>query len=1079
MTYYYTATNPCPICSRSGCTLTDEGNVLCTHSTPEKGDWENGHKCTSVGDWWALWVPESNIWVPGDGDRPYTPHVDKKVHKKNPTRTAPLFCPLTKEERNKQYRFILSCLQLEVTHKEDLERRGLTPQQIEQGMFRSIPYSRQSRRFVGLSPDLPGLDSFGFLKAPPGYLCPIWDGELIVGFQIRCDNPETGKYKWLKGSHLSNGELPLSYIPGDPRKVALCEGILKPFVLHSLLGWTVVGASGGNFPPQQLKEILGRHKGAFVAYFPDAGATSYKDGRPHPVWVRDTRTITQIESLGVSPKIADWGQWGNKESKDPDEYFHTYEGSPLEFRPPEDFKYKEPEPSPAPEKKLVSFDFGIRLWEKSHRYSPHKVVNTPYLTKLEWDINDFVGKIASFKSPTGTGKSTLLGDLFSEENFIILGYRRDLLSATAKVFPGLKLTVDQKIASTNPELKFDSEGNYILYGSQYGLCVDSLWKIPMDAFLDRWVILDEYTSVLKHLLQSKTCSRNRELLIERFRTAIQLCKGVIALDANASDLFHDFLVRVSHKESLKIENKYKKSPRNISLFLGSFDGEKLKKKDWSPLHLDIFESERPVFVISDGQKHLCDIERGLKERGKKGLRLDATTRGLNPSREFLANPDAWIQANKPDYILGSPTIESGIDISIQGYFGGLYLLSFGVSDPDTLHQMMGRVRDTSVPCFAAIPATGLGEAFLKGLKPSEISQDILGYAHYCAKAILGDDPEMYTDWKFRITHNSASEFDKLRNTLLALGNWCKSAYREAFISLENLRGNSIQEYTSLPQEKIQEAVEEYRHENRISNARSLARVDVTEIAGEDSLTISNKIEALREKGTPEASYKAERFGVELRAPGIVEDLTPMGYEPYEILYKLTQESKRKETWAACFAFLIDNPKLALKLAKSKYLSRLKAEGDWSWWVEAGSESYIKARDFRKLQILDFIRENLEGDKEDLLDFVEQLAKKIYRSKRLRVSFGLSPRARYKGSLAESRPLQWFRQYVCAPVGYRLTAEGSAYKFHQAEEDIYFAIYVAQYKRYSEVVAELQDPDEIPPIPEVVEAIPSLEVCGAV
>ena len=93
------------------------------------------------------------------------------------------------------------------------------------------------------------------------------------------------------------------------------------------------------------------------------------------------------------------------------------------------------------------------------------------------------------------------------------------------------------------------------------------------------------------------------------------------------------------------------------------------------------------------------MENLLLEQGRQGIRIDSKTIGDERVKEFLKDPDKWITENAPEYLLGSPSIESGLDISIKEYFTEHFAFFFGQLDIDSCRQMLGRIRDSSVPKF--------------------------------------------------------------------------------------------------------------------------------------------------------------------------------------------------------------------------------------------------------------------------------------------------------------------------------------------------------------------------------------------
>jgi hypothetical protein len=262
---------------------------------------------------------------------------------------------LSQPERDREIRKLLEQLSLSQAHREDLSRRGLTDELIAAGMFRSVEQWQKldtevSYRLAGVS-----LDGRSLITQP-GYLCPVWNVDgLIVGWQLRSDSSDTGKYKWASSvtqkrphgttSHLKEtGELPLTVCrsggkqeqslipnpldnqglskhPAQVRGIGIVEGILKPWIAAQLSGQVFVGAAGGNFPAsqQQFKEILAQLSEELgtsnVQIYPDSGAVVNS-----PVYQLTCRTITLIQSWGYSVTVADWGQFYDKTQPDYDEW---------------------------------------------------------------------------------------------------------------------------------------------------------------------------------------------------------------------------------------------------------------------------------------------------------------------------------------------------------------------------------------------------------------------------------------------------------------------------------------------------------------------------------------------------------------------------------------------------------------------------------------------------------------------------------------------------------------------------------------------------------------------------------------
>lgn len=181
------------------------------------------------------------------------------------------------------YHAMLNELRLLDNHKNDLLKRGLPQQDIDNYNFRSTPkYNGRQicENLIKKGFSLEGVPGFHKQKGVwemsipgIGYFCPCIDGEMnyLEGFQIRMDKPvRDAKYLWFssagKTDGITSGAL-ATYLPGEYEKcIIIVEGILKALIVYCLLDKkvTVIGVPGvGNI--KSLEPYLARHENnAFV-----------------------------------------------------------------------------------------------------------------------------------------------------------------------------------------------------------------------------------------------------------------------------------------------------------------------------------------------------------------------------------------------------------------------------------------------------------------------------------------------------------------------------------------------------------------------------------------------------------------------------------------------------------------------------------------------------------------------------------------------------------------------------------------------------------------------------------------------
>lgn len=147
--------------------------------------------------------------------------------------------------RHDVYYDMLSMMGLSEKHRQNLLGRGLSPERIQENMYRSVPTDWRQRRKIAhaLSERYPLAGVPGFftrdggwsLWGKPGFLIPCLSPEgYIQGLQIRLDDTSRGKYRWLSSNPeygYENGTAACSWVhvTGVLSKDTACitEGSLK------------------------------------------------------------------------------------------------------------------------------------------------------------------------------------------------------------------------------------------------------------------------------------------------------------------------------------------------------------------------------------------------------------------------------------------------------------------------------------------------------------------------------------------------------------------------------------------------------------------------------------------------------------------------------------------------------------------------------------------------------------------------------------------------------------------------------------------------------------------------------------
>ena len=178
--------------------------------------------------------------------------------------------PLTGvEERHATYTALLQNLTLASDHRENLLSRGLSPEEIHRLGYKTTPvlgFSSLAKRLREKGLYLAGVPGFcknqsqWTLKIPGrGILIPVRDVQgQIQGLQVRLDNVEKRKFRWVSSNGLEEGcgAKTWVHLAGEPRPlVLLTEGPMKADVIHFLTGQTVLAVAGVN-SLSQLRPVL-------------------------------------------------------------------------------------------------------------------------------------------------------------------------------------------------------------------------------------------------------------------------------------------------------------------------------------------------------------------------------------------------------------------------------------------------------------------------------------------------------------------------------------------------------------------------------------------------------------------------------------------------------------------------------------------------------------------------------------------------------------------------------------------------------------------------------------------------------
>ncbi|EKE96425.1 hypothetical protein FDUTEX481_09771 [Tolypothrix sp. PCC 7601] len=659
-------------------------------------------------------------------------------------------------QRDTQYRRIVASLGLNQKHRiSDLsEKRGLNAEEIDFAVSQGWLCSWQRGEVVeGVSPKLPGINPSGIKRTLLGVsgigITAIDNAGNITGFQIASDNREKfGKYLWLSsaskngsGPHLPSGELPI-FVWRYPEakeitETWLIEGGLKSLITALKLWFRygrkdiqIIGAAGANFNGS-IGAVCEALQGK-VNLFPDSGSLSNTQ-----ILKQYKSTIEALTSKAYSVSVAWWGQIQKGIDQDidelentldfdlitPGEFFnlvgeendgtHRYGGGNYQSTLQKSSNGGIPginagrtgissngvcgEICTTDEQgSIIKNNKWWRKWLRSRRYTPHMRVKMPkFRFPLETPKNDAV---ITVNSGLGSAKTEALIELIRISSYraFLIGYRNNLLLQTGNRASDTGLNIYHIREDDGVALLPDENTNL-------ALCLDSIHHID-GYFSGVDIYLDETVSILLHACGGGTLKDNQAKALAIFTKALKECNRVILLDGNLADIHCDFIAKISGKRLFKIGNDSKIPPHKF-IFIDAIDIEgEIKKRDKSPIIKAMLADGIIPWVASDSKTLTDSLNEIFKKQGKmNGFVLNKDTAGETWAKEFLANPDKFITDKKPDYFIISPTAESGVSITIRGYFTDKFTFFSGVSGTNSQHQMLFRLRDDSIPHYVFCP----------------------------------------------------------------------------------------------------------------------------------------------------------------------------------------------------------------------------------------------------------------------------------------------------------------------------------------------------------------------------------------
>ena len=334
-------------------------------------------------------------------------------------------------------------------------------------------------------------------------------------------------------------------------------------------------------------------------------------------------------------------------------------------------------------------------WRRNRQYTPDRTINSRYFHAPA----PAAGTIMAITSGLATGKTQWLKDVIASNpdgKIIVLGSRNGLLLQTAEKCGFYHLNAHNGYQMfKNPDARLC-------------LCFDSLLKLPPEIFEGAIIILDEAESVLRHLLMSSTLRRDREAIKERFAIACRESDRIILLDGHLTDYTVNLVAKLAgNKTVTKHLNEFKGNCPKVSVYeTQKATPTAAEKQDFINL---IANSGCPVIATDCSVAEAEALAMTLTERYGEGLLICSKNSNEPAQTAFQTNPDDWVDQHNPGWLMYTPTLENGLDISKCTRFTEVFGLFCGLLGVNSLIQMLRRVRHPLRQISVLCPRFGLSD----------------------------------------------------------------------------------------------------------------------------------------------------------------------------------------------------------------------------------------------------------------------------------------------------------------------------------------------------------------------------------
>lgn len=230
------------------------------------------------------------------------------------------------------------------------------------------------------------------------------------------------------------------------------------------------------------------------------------------------------------------------------------------------------------------------------------------------------------------------------------------------------------------------------YPASLCLTINSIIKpIFRDYFEDsRSIFLEEYTQIIRAITNGTVEDDQRHGTEKFLSHVIKTSQYIYVSDADFNQIAYNHLKQmVPEGVPIFVFNTQQKD-FSLNYIIHKYKNNRVSSTSFNKAAMDLLTAGDKIYYVSDSKHQIDQLVSSIGNKFKV-LCLTSDTIKFSDSEEFLSNPDLYLADHRPDIVICSPAVQSGISIE-SDYFTKVFGNYTGTVTPTIFQQMLHRVR---------------------------------------------------------------------------------------------------------------------------------------------------------------------------------------------------------------------------------------------------------------------------------------------------------------------------------------------------------------------------------------------------